>query len=235
MGLPIQQAPKYKATLSDGKEVTFRPFLVKEQKYLLLAKEGKNGNEVLDAVRELISSVTFGEVDTDTLPLWDLEYLFLQVRTKSVGETIDLRYKCFKEGCNGSMETTVDLSQVQLKFSDEEIDNVVKLTDTLGVMLKYPTAREIVQADTFKDEGDKIVHLLKHGIHQIFDEENVYDTSDTPEEELQEFVETLTLEQVNKLQDFFSNIPTLSHEANLTCGTCGAETRKVLQGLQSFF
>ena len=235
MGLPIQQAPKYKTTLSDGKEVTFRPFLVKEQKYLLLAKEGKDGNEVLDAVKELIHNVTFGKVDTDTLPLWDLEYLFLQIRTKSIGESVDLRYKCYKQGCNGTMENSLDLSEVQLKFSDEEIDNVVKLTDTLGVMLKYPTAREIVQADSFEDEGDKIVHLLKHGIHQIFDEENVYDTDDTSEEELQEFVESLTLEQVDKLQDFFQNVPTLSHELDLRCGTCGAETKKVLQGLQSFF
>ena len=153
MGLPIQKAPKHKCKLSDGTEVTFRPFLVKEQKYLLLAKEGKDGTEVLDAVKELISSVTENKVDINTLPMYDLEYLFLKIRCKSIGESTTLTLSCRNRSCNETHQETVDLESIEIQQPNGDIEITVQLTDTMGVTLRYPTARQLVAADGIESEG----------------------------------------------------------------------------------
>lgn len=235
MGLPIQKAPKHKCKLSDGTEVTFRPFLVKEQKYLLLAKEGKDGTEVLDAVKELISSVTENKVDINTLPMYDLEYLFLKIRCKSIGESTTLTLGCRNRSCNETHQETVDLESIEIQQPNGDIENTVQLTDTMGVTLRYPTARQLVAADDIESEGDKLVHLLKYGIHTIFDEESVYDTDEIQDSELTEFVESLSMQQVEKLNGFFENIPTLEHKIEWDCSSCGTHNEMSLKGLQSFF
>jgi hypothetical protein len=235
MGLPIQKAPKFKCELSDGTMVTYRPFLVKEQKYLLLAKEGKNGEEVLDATKQLISSVTDGQVNTDKLMMADLEYLFLQIRAKSVGETQKMTMYCRERDCKGTGQTVVDLSEVKVTYPDKELSNTVQLNETLGVTLRYPTARQLAKTEDIEDEGDRLVHLLKYGIEGIYDEETVYNTDDIQDSELTEFVESLTLEQVNRLNEFFENIPTLQHDVEFKCDSCGTLNTTKLKGLQSFF
>ena len=236
MGLPIQQASKHRCKLSDGTEVTFRPFLVKEQKYLLLAKEGKNSVEVLNAVKEIVNQVTFGKIDSNKLTMFDLEYLFLQIRTKSVGESQEVKLSCDEPNCNGTGTTILDLSKVGIQYAKgEEIDNNVQLNDTLGVTLKYPSAMQLAEVEDIEDEGDKLVHLLTHGINTIYNDETVYDTDDVPTSEMVEFVESLTLDQVDKLNAFFENIPTLSQEIEYKCDTCGKEQSTTLKGLQSFF
>ena len=235
MGLPIQKAPKHKCKLSDGTEVTFRPFLVKEQKYLLLAKEGKDGTEVLDAVKELISSVTENKVDINTLPMYDLEYLFLKIRCKSIGESTTLTLSCRNRSCNETHQETVDLESIEIQQPNGDIENTVQLTDTMGVTLRYPTARQLVAADDIESEGDKLVHLLKYGIHTIFDEESVYDTDEIQDSELTEFVESLSMQQVEKLNGSFENIPTLEHKIEWDCSSCETHNEMSLKGLQSFF
>jgi hypothetical protein len=235
MGLPIQKAPKHKCKLSDGTEVTFRPFLVKEQKYLLLAKEGKNGEEVMNATKELISSVTEGEVNSDTLMLADLEYLFLQIRAKSVGETSEMVLSCRDRNCGGTGKTSIDLSKVSIKFPEEQIDSTVKLTDTLGVTLRHPNARQLAKAESLEDDGDRLVHLMTYGIESVYDEETVYNADDIQDSELIEFVESLTLDQVDRLQEFFESIPTLQEEIEYKCDSCGTLNTTTLKGLSSFF
>ena len=236
MGLPIQQASKHRCKLSSGQEVEFRPFLVKEQKYLLLAKEGKNSVEVLNAVKEIVNQVTFGKIDSNKLTMFDLEYLFLQIRTKSVGETQEVKLSCSEPNCNGTGTTIIDLSKVGIEYAKgEEIDNNVQLNDTLGVTLKYPSAMQLAEVEDIEDEGDKLVHLLTYGINTIYDDETVYDTDDVPTSEMVEFVESLTLDQVDKLNAFFENIPSLSQEIEYKCDTCGKEQSTTLKGLQSFF
>jgi hypothetical protein len=236
MGLPIQKAPKHRCKLSDGTEVTFRPFLVKEQKYLLLARDGNNSVEILNAVREIIKQVTEGKVDSNKLNMFDLEYLFLQIRTKSVGETQEVTLRCEIPDCDGTGSTTVDLSKVGLDIIDgDKVDNTIQLTDTLGVTLRFPTAMQLAEVEDIEDEGDKLVHLLQYGIHTIYDEETVYDTDDIQTSELVEFVENLTLEQVDKLNTFFEHIPTLKHDLEYKCDGCGHEQTTTLKGLQSFF
>ena len=235
MGLPIQKAPKHKCKLSDGREVTFRPFLVKEQKYLLLAKEGKDGTEVLDAVKDLILAVTDDKLDIDTLPMYDLEYLFLKIRCKSIGETANLTLKCRAKGCDATHQESVDLEGIEIEQPNGEIDNTFQLSDTMGVTLRFPTARQLVEADAIELEGDKLVHLLKYGIHTIFDEESVYNTDEIQDSELTEFVESLSMIQVDKLNAYFENIPTLEHKMEWDCASCGHHNEVSLKGLQSFF
>jgi len=235
MGLPIQRAPKHKCELSDGTIVTYRPFLVKEQKYLLLAKEGKSSVEILAAIREVIKSVTEGKINSDNIAMFDLEYLFLQIRSKSIGETQEVELMCDQPECVGIGKVTIDLSEVRVKYPEEKISTTVHLTDTLGVTLRYPTAKQLASAEDVESEGDKLVHLLKFGIETIFDEETVYDTDDVKDEELVEFVENLTLEQVDKLNVFFENIPTLQHTLEYECESCHTINETTLKGLQSFF
>jgi len=233
MGLPIQKAPKHKCELSDGREVIFRPFLVKEQKFLLLAKEGKKAEDVLLAVRNLITSITDGKVDAFKLPMFDLEYLFLQARAKSVGETADLLFGCGE--CDAQSKVKVNLEEVELFYPKEKIDNTIQLTDTLGVTLRYPSSEQLAQADDMKTEAERFIHLLKHGIHTIFDEETVYDTDDIQDSELTEFVESLTLTQVEMLEEFFASIPSVQTTVEYKCDGCGAENESVVKGLQNFF
>ncbi len=235
MGLPIQKAPKHKCKLSDGREVIFRPFLVKEQKYLLLAKEGKDGTEVLDAVKDLILAVTDNKVDINMLPMYDLEYLFLKIRCKSIGETQKITLKCRKRGCDTTHQQNVDLESIEIKQPNGKIENTVQLTETMGVTLRYPTARQLVAADSIESEGDRLVHLLKYGIHTVFDEESVYDTDEIQDSELTEFVESLSMLQVEKLNSFFENVPTLEHKIEWECPTCSNANEMSLKGLQSFF
>jgi len=236
MGLPIQQAPKHKCKLSDGTEVTFRPFLVKEQKYLLLAKEGKDSVEILDAVRGVVNQVTEGKVDSNKLPMYDLEYLFLQIRIKSIGETSKMVLYCKEKDCNGTGNLEVDLSEVELKYPEGNvIDPEVKLTDTLGVVLKYPTAMQMAKVEVIEDQAEQLVQLLKFGISSIWDGDTVYDTDDVPDSELGEFVESLTIEQVDKLNAFFEGIPTLQKEVEYKCDSCGTVNKSTMKGLQSFF
>ena len=236
MGLPIQKAPKHKCKLSDGTEVTYRPFLVKEQKYLLLAKEGQDSVEILDAVREIINQVTDGKVDSHKLPMYDLEYLFLQIRIKSVGESSKMVLYCKEKDCNGTGDLNIDLSEVDIKYPEGNvIDPNVKLTDTLGVTLKYPTSLEMAKIEVIEGEGDQLVNLLKYGIQSIWDGDTIYDTDDVPDSELVEFVESLTMEQVDKLNEFFENVPTLEHRVEYKCNSCGTINKSTMKGLQSFF
>ena len=233
MGLPIQKAPKHKCKLSDGTEVTFRPFLVKEQKYLLLAKEGKSAEEVLLAIRNLITSITEEKVNAFKLPMFDLEYLFLKARAKSVGETSDMMFKC--KSCDGVTKVPVNIEEVELHYPEGKIENTIQLTDTLGVTLRYPDSENLAKADDMEDSGDRFLFLIKHGIHTIFDEETVYDTNDIQDSELTEFVESLTLEQVDKINVFFESMPTIQKVVEYKCDSCGTENESILKGLQNFF
>jgi len=234
MGLPIQNAPKFKCRLSDGREVTFRPFLVKEQKYLLIAKESSDNNEILDAVKNLVNAVTDGAVDTMTLPIYDLEYLFLNIRAKSVGESVDVSFYCGEEGCEGTGTTKVDLTSVEI-VKPSEVDSKIMLSETLGVTLKFPNTSELAKAESMTDENEKLIELLMKGIDTIFDEESVYNTSEIPDSELKEFVENLTLEQLDGLNEFFESLPSVAKDVKYKCDTCGAVNETTLKGLQSFF
>ena len=234
MGLPIQKAPKFKCKLSDGRTVNFRPFLVKEQKYLIIAKESTDNEEILDAVKNLINAVTDGEVDAEKLPIYDLEYLFLNIRAKSVGESVEVALFCQEPDCEGSGRTNVNLTEVEI-VQNKEVDSKHMISETTGVTLRYPTTKQLAKVDGIKDEGDKIIELLKFGIETIFDGEDIYYADDISDSELVEFIESLTLEQLESLNEFYESIPSVSKEVSYKCDSCGVVNNTVLKGLSNFF
>jgi hypothetical protein len=234
MGLPIQKAPKFKCKLSDGTTVNFRPFLVKEQKYLIIAKESTDNEEILDAVKNLINAVTDGEVDAEKLPIYDLEYLFLNIRAKSVGESVEVALFCQEPDCDGSGRTNVNLTEVEI-VQNKEVDSKHMISEETGVTLRYPTTKQLAKVDGIKDEGDKIIELLKFGIETIFDGEDIYYADDISDSELVEFIESLTLDQLESLNEFYESIPSVSKEVSYKCDSCGVVNNTVLKGLSNFF
>ena len=238
MALPIQTAPKYNCILpSDGKEVKYRPFLVKEQKMLLIAQEENDEAKIFEAVKDLIRSVTFEEIEPNELPLIDMEYLFLKIRARSVGETAKISIGCNDPECDGSGqkgsgEVVVNLDDVEVV--GDEPENKIMINDEVGIELKYPKVKDI-QGLNDLDQGSQTIEVLKRSIQSVFDSENVYLASEQTDKELHEFVENLTVQQLEDVTVFFNEIPRLEKEVVADCKLCGKEIKKNLIGLQNFF
>ena len=233
MGLPIQSTPTYKTVLpSDGREVKFRPFLVKEQKVLMLAKEGESQEESLETVKGMINDVTFGEVDADELAMVDLEWLFIQIRSKSVGETANLKMKCQENDCSGTGDAIINFEEVTV---DGEIpDNTVMISDDVGVVLRLLKVKD-TKGVVDMPENEVIFYLLNKSIDRIFDAESVYERTDISDDDVDEFIENLTFAQLGKLSEFFENTPKLRKEVEFRCDVCTTQQSRVLEGLNNFF
>ena len=189
MGLPIQTTPTYRCVLpSSGREVKYRPFLVKEQKILSIAKESEDQKQIFNAIKDLIESVTFGEVLADNLAVMDLEYLFLKTRSASVGETTTVNTSCNDTDCGGSATLKINLDEIEPK--GESADNKVMINDNVGVTLRPPVVKNIKSLGSGEDAD--VVEILTACIDSIFDEENVYMADETSDKDLLEFVESLT-------------------------------------------
>ncbi|MEC7676844.1 MAG: hypothetical protein VYE09_00230 [Pseudomonadota bacterium] len=233
MALPIQTAPSYTLTLPVSKQVVkFRPFLVKEQRSLLVARESEETKQILNAVLDMISAVTDKTVNPKKMAVGDLEYLFLQIRAKSVGETAKINVACQEKDCNGWGQVDVDLNEVEVDI--EDVDNKVELSDNLIAELQYPNVDAVFKAEGLS-EADSVKPIMRGSIVRLFDEENVYDFADYSNSEIDEFIDSLTVAQFEKVSEFFQNVPTLRHEVEYTCTKCKTEQKKVLEGLNNFF
>ena len=237
MALPIQSAPKYTISLpSDGKEVKFRPFLVKEQKLLMLAQEENDEGKTMEAIKDLIRTVTFQEVEPETLPIIDMEYLFLKIRAKSVGETANIKLTCNDASCpdesRGTGETVVNIDEVEVVGDEPEMK--IMINDEIGIEFRYPTVGDMGGVEQL-DQGSQTVEVIKKSIKSIYTEEDVFLAKDTSDKELTEFVENLTVQQLEKLGGFFQSLPRLQKDVSAKCNTCGKDIEKILIGLQNFF
>lgn len=233
MALPKQSAPKYTCILpSDGTEIEYRPFLVKEQKNLLLAQEQDNEKAMFKAVQDLIESVTFGKVKTQAMPVIDMEYLFLKIRTKSVGETANIKVTCTDPNCDGTGEAVVNLDDVEVV--GDEPDTKIMISDELGIELRYPRIMDLEKSQGL-DPAASTIEMLKNSMVTIFDEEEVYTVADASTNELNEFVESITMTQLEQLTEFFNSIPALEIDVESQCNTCQRDITTKLRGLNSFF
>ena len=248
MGLPRVAVPEYSMTLpSNGKEVKYRPFLVKEEKLLLIAMEGEKEDEIMNAIKDVISNCVYDDINIDTLPLFDIEYIFLWLRAKSKGELIELNYSCPK--CNGKIPISFSIEKIKVHKSDNH-SNKVELTDDLGIVLKYPDIilqQKIAKLSDDLKEIEMVFKTIITCIDYIYDKEKTYSSKDYTEKEMEEFMESLTDEQFQKLSKFYENMPKLKHEVKLECKNkikeegkkkekvCGYTEDIVLEGLQSFF
>ncbi len=238
MSLPIQSAPTYTCVLpSNGNEVKFRPFLVKEQKVLVIAKEGEDQSRSLDSIKTMLKGVTAFEendwLDIEKLPMFDIEFLFIKVRAVSVGETVTINLSCQEEGCNGTGEVTVNLEEVQTS-KPEGVEPKIMITDEMGVVLRYPNWNTMERVNKIP-QNEQPIAMLKECISEIFDAENVYDTDDVSKKELSDFVDNLTFPQIEKLGSYFDDMPKVFYDAEYTCKVCGTKQSRTMEGLQSFF
>jgi hypothetical protein len=217
---------------SSDEKIKFRPFLVKEEKVLLQAQEGET-KEMIDALTTIVSNCTFGEVVADKLPSFDVEYIFLKIRSKSVGEKVKLQIICPDDN-ETKAETTIDLSKVEVQVDDGHT-NKIDLTNEVSVVMKYPTIRTFIGKDLKKLSPDDTIQMTGDCIHQIIDGKEVYEARDLSDKEVGEFLENLTQAQFIKIQSFFATMPRLKHVVNVTNPKTKKKGKVTLEGMQSFF
>jgi hypothetical protein len=243
MGLPTITVPQYELALpSTGKTIKYRPFLVKEEKILLMAMESEDTKQIINATKEIIKNCITGEdLNIDTMPLFDIEYLFLNLRAKAKGEIIELKYKCPK--CEGEIPIGINIENINVKKNDKHTDTI-KINDELGIVMKYPTI-DIQQGMDASEKQDieKLFDIIISCIDYIYDKETTYANADHTSAELKTFLESLTDTQFQEVSKFFDTQPKLQHEISLHCKNkvkktkkeCGYKEKQTLEGLQSFF
>jgi len=237
MALPKLNVPVYEAILpSTEKVIKYRPFLVKEEKLLLTAQESGE-DAVLPAVKQIIKNCVQGELDVDNMPIFDIEYLFLRLRAKSVGEEVTLGLKPWgcpqNDGklCKFTTEVSINLEEIECKKGKKHSSKIM-LDDNIGIMMKYPDISQIGIKGSEIEMGMKVI---KSCINMIFTEEETHERDSFTDKELDEFIDSLNSKQMENINNFFETMPTIKHTAKYTCKTCDEEKETTIQGLQSFF
>lgn len=233
MALPKLASAKYELTVpSTGEQVEYRPFLVKEEKMLLMAQSQGDEKDMIRAVETLVDSCTFGKVDVKKLPLFDLEYMFLNIRAKSVGEKVELNLTCPDDG-ETKVPVQIDLTKIEVVKSPNHVTDI-KISDNIGMVLDYPKI-SIMGKLNMKNEGDSVFQVIKSCIAQIYDEENVYSKADIEDKDLDDFIDSMSHSQFEKVQEFFNTMPKLKHTVKIKNPKTGVESDIELEGLNSFF
>lgn len=232
--LPQISTPSFFTKLpSSGQEIEYRPFLVKEEKILLMAIEGGDSKEIMNAVMRIVGDCVKTEIDADKISTFDLEYLFLKLRGKSVGEVIDLTLSHPKGECQAKTKVALNLDDIQVQ--GVVADGKVMITDEVGVKMRYPnlTDTDKIQKALEDDNTGSTFDIIAMCVEYIFDNEDVY--NDYTKDDLQEWLGNLNQSQFKNISDFFASAPKLRHELNWQCGSCGEKETLVLEGLESFF
>ena len=236
MALPQVALPTYELTVpSSGKKLKFRPFVVKEEKLLLLALESKDEKNIEDAVKQLLKGCILSRVKIDDLPIFDLEFIFLQIRAVSVGEIIEMNVTC-KDDNETKVKYNLNLAEVNVNFPEGH-SKKIELSKKMGIVMKYPSMKEFIKTSIIGSalDTDNVLEVIAGCIDQIYDGEDVYDSSTTTKKEFIEFVEGLTNTQFEKLQEFFETAPSLSHKFSVVNPNTGKESEFVIEGLANFF
>lgn len=238
MALPIQSTPVYTLTIPSTKqEVKFRPFLVKEEKALMVAQQSENQTVMLDTLKEVLKNCIKTPVNIDEFAMFDFEYIFSQIRAKSVGENVELIVRC--DVCpddeeKARVKLSFDLTKLEVEFPEGH-SKKIPLFDDVGVMMKYPSLSMVDKLQAVTADAKTVFDVVIGCIDYIYDSEEVHYAKDTSKEELMEFLENLTQEQFKKIQDFFETMPKLSKHVSYDCPVCGHHHDKVVEGLNSFF
>jgi hypothetical protein len=241
--LPKLDVPIYTVNLiSTGKTIRFRPFLVKEQKLFMMASESGDANEMVSTIRQVLKNCILDDIDVDSLPTFDLEFVFMNLRARSVEEVVDLRYKCNnvvknekgeENKCNGVVEFKLNLLEIQ-PTKNEKHKNKIQLTDNLGICFKYPTF-EMIQRYEKMSENQIMLQILIDCIDYVYDKENIYYAKDSSSKELEEFIDSLQQKDLEKFKDFFDTMPEIKKDVQFKCPKCNYEENILIKGMQSFF
>jgi hypothetical protein len=231
MALPINEVPKYTCQLpSNNQTITYRPFLVKEEKVMLMALESDSDDEVRQSVIDTVQACVYDKIDVSKLPIFDFEFLYLKIRGKSVGEVIKLRLKC--------PDDEKEIVEYDLNLEDVKVDTSIKPNNTIefekgyGVVLRYPTINSYTSS---KSEIENTFGLLKDSIVSIYKGEDVYDRNNITEEEIDEYVNSLTQKQYKQLMEFFNNMPKLRHKIEYQNPKTNKKFSLIFNGASDFF
>jgi len=233
MALPKLSNITYELNLpSTGKKLKFRPFLVKEQKALMIAQESEDDKQIENAFAQIITDCTFGELNAYTMPMFDVEYVFLQMRGKSVGEKIKLNLLCTDDE-KTRVDVEIDLKDVNVQMSNDHT-NIVQLTDNISIVMKYPTLSDM---SGFDDKGQiqSIFEMIKRCVNEVHDGEEVHNKVDISEKELDEFIDSMSTENFEKVSAFFETMPKLQHVVEVKNPKTKKKNEILIEGLQSFF
>ena len=236
MALPKLEVPIYELTVpSTDEKIKYRPFLIKEEKILLIAMESGENEDVIQAVKQIVSECTFNTLKLGSMPMFDVEYIFLQIRSKSVGEVSKLKVLCRDDG-ETYANVEVDLTEIEVQVSDDHT-NKIELTDDMGVIMKYPTIDSFSTAGISDITADNMLDVIVACIDKIYDKsgEEVYDSKDSSKKELMDFVEGMNTTQFQDVQAFFDSMPKLRHEITVVNPKTKVENVVALSGLNDFF
>lgn len=229
MGLPKLNTPTYELVLPSTEEtIKYRPFLVKEQKLLLLAQESENKKEMLDAISQIIENCTFGKINSKEAYIFDVEYVFLQIRRKSIGDKITLNLLCNDDGIT-RVPTEIDLSDIKVEVGENHT-NKIQLTDDVQLIMTYP---RIYTIDSIN--SDNSYDIVVKCVHQITEGDKIYERVDMSDEDLIEFIESMNTDNLSSVLDFFDTMPKIKHQIKVINPNTNVENTINMEGIESFF
>jgi hypothetical protein len=242
--LPKIDVPIYNVKLlSNGKNLRFRPFTVKEEKLFLMANENEDLNSVVDTIKQILNNCIIDEIQIDSLPIFDIEHLFLNIRARSISEVVNLKYKCNNDildketkeekKCNHVVEIDLNILEIEPE-KQEGHTNKIEITEKMGVIMKYPNF-ETLKKFEIENEADSIIKITVNCIDYVYDSDSIYYAKDSTEEELIEFVESMQAKDLEKIKTFFDTMPKIKKDIDFKCNKCGHEEKIELEGIQNFF
>jgi hypothetical protein len=236
MPLPKPPVPTYELTVpSTGKTIKYRPFLVKEEKVLLIAMESQDEKMIKGAVVDILRSCILSKIKIEDLAIFDIEYIFLRIRSKAVGERVEMNLIC-KDDNETRVKYELDLESVEVQYPEGH-DKKIMLSDTSGIVMKYPGFDQFLKTQILQKSPStaEVFDIVIDSVHQIFDGEEVWEAGTTPRKEIADYVEGLTTKQFEKIQQFFLTMPKLSHMISVTNPNTGVESEYEIEGLVNFF
>ena len=236
MALPKLTTPTYELEIpSTDEKIKYRPFLVKEEKILMMAMESKSSADITQAVKDIVMECTFNKVDISNMPMFDVEYIFLNIRSKSVGEVSKLKILCQDDGKTYA-DVELDLNEVKVQVGDDHT-NKIELTEDMGLIMKYPTIDSFSETGIRDINPSNMLDVISTCILQIYEKkgEKTYDPKDQTKKELTEVIEQLNTKQFKDVQKFFETMPKLKHEITVKNPKTKKESKVTLTGLNDFF
>ena len=243
MALPKIDVPIYEVKIpSSGKNIRFRPFTVKEEKLFLMAAQGDDTKTSINTIVQVLNNCILDDIDVEKMPLFDIEYLFLNLRARSISEVVELSYKCNNivpdnsgadKRCNNVVNINVNVLEIEPTI-DPSHTTKIELSDKLGLVMRYPNMN-FLSTDIAKDEFSIVIDLILDCIEYIYDDEAIYYSKDSTKEELTEFLDSLPSKDLEKIKSFFDTLPKMKKDLDFKCNKCGHTEKIALEGIESFF